>query len=307
MKKLFENWRKYAKEAEETTKINEDAAEYIPGTSAYKMRKAIGGDGPLDYIKSGFAKLVNIPEKFDDMVEDTKQEFAKVFKEKLENLAESDEMKQIGLEIASKISKSNDEKKIKERRGKFTDSTTKKQFSLEDLAKMGVGKETIELVAHSVSNTGAEALIESAESVVGKTMPPKIRNWLVRFVSKFIGSFVFGFIDNFIMVIAGSEIDAQLGGVAGAMVGSAAAPLVAAGLGNAVSDAVGEMASNSIEGAMDKIGLNPEAVTDEEVAAGPTWMRFLDKQASVIGIVLGCLVGLFPLFLEEELENEKNK
>ena len=304
MKKLFENWRKYAKEAEETTKINEDVAEYIPGTSAYKMRKAIGGDGPLDYIKSGFAKLVNIPEKFDDMVEDTKQEFAKVFKEKLENLAQSDEMKQVGSEIASKISKNNDAKALQE---KFTDSATKKQFSLEDLAKMGVGKETIELVAHSVSNTGAEALIESAESVVGKTMPPKIRNWFLRFVSKFIGSFVFGFIDNFIMVIAGSEIDAQLGGVAGAMVGSAAAPMMAAGLGNAVSDAVGELASNSIEGAMDKIGLNPEAVTDEEVAAGPTWMRFLDKQASVIGIVLGCLVGLFPLFLEEELENEKNK
>jgi hypothetical protein len=29
-------------------------------------------------------------------------------------------------------------------------------------------------------------------------------------------------------------------------------------------------------------------------------MRFLDKQASVIGIVVGCLVGLFPLFLEEQ-------
>ena len=67
-----------------------------------------------------------------------------------------------------------------------------------------------------------------------------------------------------------------------------------------MSDAVGELASNSIESAMDKMGLDPQAVTDEEVAAGPLWMRFLDKQASVIGIILGCLVGLFPLFLEEE-------
>ena len=299
MKLILENWRRFVKETKELKNINEDVAEYIPGSSAYKMRKALGGQDLLDYIKSGFEKLVNAPEVFDRMVEDTKQEFTQVFREKLEALAQTDEMQQVGAEIASKASKDG------ALREEFTDSPTEKQFSLEDLAKMGVGKETIELVAHSVSDTGAEALIESAEAVVGKTMPPKVRDWLVRFVSKFIGSFVFGFIDNFIMVLAGSQIDAQFGGVAGAMVGSAAAPMMAAGLGNTVSDAVGELASNSIESAMDKIGLDPEAVTDEQVAAGPVWMRFMDKQASVIGIILGCLVGLFPLFLEEEQKNEK--
>ena len=82
--------------------------------------------------------------------------------------------------------------------------------------------------------------------------------------------------------------------------------MLAAGFGNTVSDAVGELASNTIEGAMDKMGLDPEAVTDEEVAAGPAWMRFLDKQASVIGIVVGCLVGVFPLFLEKQ-EKDKTK
>ena len=206
-------------------------------------------------------------------------------------------MQEIGKDIADKIMQNSDPQTLKE---EWTSDSSKKQFSLEDLASMGVGKETIELVAHTMADQGAESLIEAAEGVVEKVMPPKVKDWLMRFVSKFIGAFVFGFIDNFIMVIAGGHIDAQFGGVAGAMVGTAGAPMLAAGFGNTVSDAVGELASNTIEGAMDKMGLDPEAVTDEEVAAGPMWMRFLDKQASVIGIVVGCLVGLFPLFLEEQ-------
>ena len=297
MKLLFENWRKYLKE---TKNVSEDVAEYIPGSSAHKMRKALGGQGPLEYIKNGFGKLINTPEEFDRMVEDTKTKFQVKFKEKLESLAQSKQMQEIGRNIADKISQNKDATALMEQ---FVDSPDTKQFSLEDLAKMGVGKETIELVAHTVSDNGAEALIEAAEDVVGKTAPPKVKDWLVRFVSKFIGSFVFGFIDNFIMVMAGAQIDAQFGGIAGSIVGSGNAAMMAAGLGNTVSDAVGELASNTIEGAMHKIGLNPEAVADEQVAAGPAWMRFLDKEASVIGIVLGCLVGLFPLFLEEH-ENE---
>jgi hypothetical protein len=294
MKKLFENWRKYLKEVED---VNEDVTEYIPGSSAYKMRKALGDQGPIEYIKAGFSKLINAPEEFNRMIEDTKARFEIKFKERLESLAQSEDMQEIGRDIADKISQNKDTAALME---KFVDSPDTKQFSLEDLAKMGVGQETIELVAHTVSDNGAEALIEAAEDVIGKAAPPKVKDWLIRFVSSFIGSFVFGFIDNFIMVIAGSHIDAQFGGVAGAMVGSTAAPMLAAGFGNTVSDAVGELASNTIEGALDKMGLDPESVTDEQVAAGPMWMRFLDKQASVIGIVVGCLVGLFPLFLEEQ-------
>ena len=272
MKLLFENWRKY-------------------------QEKVLLQEGVVDYIKSGFSKLINMPEKFDQLVQKTKQNFTNIYIEKLSALAQTDQMQYIGKDVADKIIQNSDPQALKE---DWSSDLSKKQFSLEDLANMGVGKETIELVAHTAANAGAEALIEAAEGVVGKVMPPKIKDWLMRFVSKFVGSFVFGFIDNFIMVIAGSHIDAQFGGMAGAMVGSAGAPMLAAGFGNTVSDAVGELASNTIEGAMDKIGLDPEAVTDEQVAAGPVWMRFLDKQASVIGIVVGCLVGLFPLFLEEK-------
>ncbi len=296
MKLIMENWREYVKYIDQQDTLEEDMAEYIPGTSAHKMRKAVGDPGPIEAIKAGFGKLISKPEEFDRLVAMTKEQFKIIFMDRLELLLQSKEMKQAGAEIADQINQNTDKAPGGE---EFTDSSTK-QFSLEDLARMGVSQEVIELVAHSLSTNGAEALIEAAEEVIGKPAPLKIKDWLVRFVSKFIGSFVFGFIDNFIMVLAGSQIDAAMGGVAGAMVGTANASMMAAGLGNTVSDAVGEWASSSIEGALDKLGLDPEAVTDDQVAAGPAWMRFLDKQASIFGIILGCLVGLFPLFLEEE-------
>ena len=196
------------------------------------QEKALLQESVVNYIKSGFSKLINIPEKFDQLVQKTKQNFINIYIKKLSALAQTDQMQKIGKNVADKIMQNSDPQTLKE---EWTSDPSARQFSLEDLARMGVGKETIELVAHTTTNTGAESLIEAAEGVVGKVMPPKVKDWLMRFVSKFIGSFVFGFIDNFIMVIAGSHIDAQFGGMAGAMVGSAGAPMLAAGFGNTVS------------------------------------------------------------------------
>lgn len=301
MKLIMENWRNY----QEQTLLQE---------------------GVVDYIKNGFKKLMSMPDEFDSMVEEVKTGFAEIFRTKLEELLQDSDIQAVGADIADAVIQSEMPAELRE---EFEASATKKQFDLEDirkmgvaaeewwwdakdagkfslqeLRKMGVSKEAVELIANSVARTGAEAVIESAESVVGKAVPPRIRDFFVRFVSKFIGSFVFGFIDNFIMVMAGSQIDAKFGGIAGGLVGSANAPMMAAGLGNTVSDAVGELASNTIEGAMGVMGLNPQAVSDEQMQAAPAWMKFLDKNASVFGIILGCLVGLFPLFLEEEIKNE---
>jgi len=247
----------------------------------------------LDALKNGFKKLIKVPEKFDQMVEQTKQNFAKKIAGNLEKWAESPEMQQAAQEIANTVAS--------RYKDNLQEAVGGKTFTVDELREMGVGPETIELIKMSSARTVADTLIASSEEAIGKAAPPALKDWLIRFVSKFVGSFVFGFIDNFIMVVAGGAIDAHIGGLIGGAVGSTVnTGMLAAGLGNTMSDAVGELASNSIESAMDKMGLDPQAVTDEEVAAGPLWMRFLDKQASVIGIILGCLVGLFPLFLEEE-------
>ena len=265
MKLIMENWRRYEQDLLTEGKI-------------------------LDAIKNGFKKLIEIPKKFDQMVDQTKENFKANIGKSLESWAESPEMQEAAKEIATNIASGYDQN-LRE---------VKESFTVDELRQMGVGPETIELIKTSSAQTVAETLISSAEEAVGKAAPPAIKDWLVRFVSKFVGSFVFGFIDNFIMVVAGNQIDAAIGGMVAAGANSA---MLAAGLGNTLSDAIGELASNSIESAMDKAGLDPQAVSDEEVASGPMWMRFMDKQASVIGIILGCLVGLFPLFLEQQ-QNE---
>ena len=267
MKLLFENWRKYQNDLLTEGKI-------------------------LDALKGGFKKLIDIPSKFDQMVQQTKQNFADNIAGNIEQLAENPNMQAAAQEIAGAVA-SHYENNLQE-------AVDKQTFTVDELRQMGVGPETIELIKMTAATTVAETLVAGAEEAVGKAAPPAIKDWLLRFVSKFVGAFVFGFIDNFIMVIAGSEIDAVIGGA----VGAAGGTMLAAGLGNTLSDAIGELASNSIESAMGKMGLDPQIVTDEEVASGPVWMRFLDKQASVIGIILGCLVGLFPLFLEEDIENK---
>jgi len=252
----------------------------------------------LDALKDGFKKLIAIPSQFDQMVQQTQQNFADNIAGNIEQWAASPEMQAVGQEIEAA-----GEAYYGDR---LQEADAETSYTVGDLREMGVGPETIELIQTSSATTVAETLLAAAEESVGNVAPPATRNWLLRFVSKFVGSFVFGFIDNFIMVVAGSQIDAQIGGLVGGAAGSAInSGMLAAGLGNTLSDAVGEMASNTIESAMEKAGLDPQVVTDEEVAAGPTWMRFLDKQASVIGIILGCLAGLFPLFLEEgEEQNE---
>jgi len=270
MKLLMENWRRYQLELLTEGKI-------------------------LDALQAGFKKLMDLPSEFDAMVEETKENFRAIFTEKLEDLAQSAEMQEVGQQVAAAVNKN--ATTLQEAVEGGTDP--RRFFSIEELKKMGVGQETIELIATSVAGHGATALIEAAEQTVGKAVPPAIKDWFVRFASKFIGSFIFGFIDNFIMVIAGSFIDK---GIA-VMLGGAGGAMFAAGLGNTISDVVGQLGSEKIESTMNAMGLDVQAVSDEQMKEAPSWMRFLDKNAGVIGIALGCLVGLFPLaFLEEDQE-----
>jgi len=250
----------------------------------------------LDALKNGFKKLISAPKQFDQMVQQTQQNFADNIAADLERWAASPEMQAVAQEVEAA-----GEAYYGDR---LQEGEAKTSFTVDDLREMGVGPETIEFVRMSSATTVAETLLAAAEQSVGKAAPPAIKDWFIRFISKFVGSFVFGFIDNFIMVVLGSWMDATIGGWVAATLGSSInTGMFAAGLGNTISDAIGELASDKIKDQMKKMGFDPLSVTDEEVASGPAWMRFLDKQAGVIGIILGCLAGLFPLFLEEEIKD----
>ena len=279
MKLLLERWRKYEKEVLEEGMLGDIAAS----------------------IKAGFKKLIDAPGWFDSKVEETQVSFEEILIERLRALSETPEMQAAGQEVAGAINANfSEEDVIKRLKALSEDMSGEKKFSISDLREMGVGPETIELIGHSVSGAAAESVIGAAEKVVGKVMPPKLKNVLVRVFSNFIGSFIFGFIDNFIMVIAGGSIDAHIGAALGGMGGA----MFAAGLGNTVSDIAGKLAEKKIESSLGAIGIDVDSVSDEEMKQTSKFWQLLDSSAAVFGIALGCLVGMFPLLLEEQEKDE---
>jgi len=100
----------------------------------------------------------------------------------------------------------------------------------------------------------------------------------------FIG---FGIADNGIMIIAGDFIDRNIGMTLGI------STLAAAGLGNLISDICGLGVGDTIERWCHKLGLRePNMSVLQQASSQVARTR---KVASVIGISVGCLIGMLPL------------
>lgn len=91
---------------------------------------------------------------------------------------------------------------------------------------------------------------------------------------------VFGFLDNFLMVVLGDTIDKMFVSV------GVANTLLAAGLGNTFSDAVGIFTGRYVEKLVHiKLPLADDGTLSRHQIIG----------AETVGIIVGCLLGLFPL------------
>lgn len=102
----------------------------------------------------------------------------------------------------------------------------------------------------------------------------------------------FGFFDNFVMILAGDYIDLKLG------VSLGISTMAAAAIGNTFSDVIGLWTSGLIETACVVMGLPPSNLTNEQ--RGDIRMRILKNTAMVVGIVVGCVLGMVPLVYPAE-------
>ena len=107
-----------------------------------------------------------------------------------------------------------------------------------------------------------------------------LKKTLKRIISITTAFIVFGFIDNFLMVIFGDRIDAMFVSM------GISNTLLAAGLGNTLSDAAGRRAGRWVEKAVQ--GRLPP-VEDGHLSKNQIIV------AETVGIIIGCLIGLFPL------------
>ena len=294
MKLIMESWRKGQEEM---------------------LKEQLLQEGVLDWIKKGFEKLMKVPEKFDAMVEEAKATFQQIMTDKLKN---DSDVQQMGKEVAETISAN----KTQDSAGGVLSETSaiegemsgeaekeptekhvdKKELTEDDLRELGLTDEQIEKYRELLAQKAAESVIEAAEEVVGKTAPPAVKDWLVRFIKRSSKMTVFGFIDNFIMITAGDYIDPMLANAMGT------STMFAAGMGNMISDMAGEEGGSTIDRVLEKAGLDILDVSDEQMEVAPGWMRFMDKKAGTFGVAIGCLLGMIPLaFMEGQERKQKKK
>jgi hypothetical protein len=105
----------------------------------------------------------------------------------------------------------------------------------------------------------------------------------------------FGFCDNVIMLTVGETIELTFGETLGLTT------LAAAGLGQCASDGFGITLQGIIERFADKLGLpNPRLTAAQRQRSA---VKSLMMAARTIGIITGCLLGMFPLLFMRHRQN----
>ena len=103
----------------------------------------------------------------------------------------------------------------------------------------------------------------------------------------------FGFIDNMVLIIAGEYIDITFGVLFGI------STMAAAALGNIVSDLLGIGLGNIVETWANRLGLPAPNITRIQERLPLTRRVFYSGNG--IGMLIGCLLGMFPLlFIDSE-------
>ncbi|XP_050078160.1 uncharacterized protein LOC126565065 [Anopheles maculipalpis] len=113
----------------------------------------------------------------------------------------------------------------------------------------------------------------------------------------FIG---FGFLDNFTMIIAGDYIEHTLG------LFMCISTMAAAALGNTISDVIGIGSAFYVEKLAEMSGVKPPKMSPIQLEMKTS--RRAANLGRVLGITIGCLLGMCPLlFMKEDKDKEKEK
>jgi tRNA-specific adenosine deaminase 1 len=102
----------------------------------------------------------------------------------------------------------------------------------------------------------------------------------------FIG---FGIMDNAILIVAGDAIDTSLGVTLGI------STMCAAAIGNIISDIAGVMLGAIIEDYTSRLGLPQPNISAAQRQLRS--VRFAGQFGICTGLVIGCVIGMFPLLL----------
>ncbi|XP_003458640.1 transmembrane protein 65 [Oreochromis niloticus] len=122
----------------------------------------------------------------------------------------------------------------------------------------------------------------------------QIRYVLLHNAIPFVG---FGFLDNAIMIAAGTQIELSIGVTLGI------STMAAAALGNLVSDLAGLGLAGYVEVLASKLGMQVPDLTPKQVDMWQT--RVSSHMGKAIGVSIGCILGMFPLFFLSDDDDKK--
>ncbi|XP_047988885.1 transmembrane protein 65 [Leguminivora glycinivorella] len=119
-------------------------------------------------------------------------------------------------------------------------------------------------------------------------------------ISKFSAIHRFGFLDNFVMIVAGDSIESSMSAFI------TISTMAAAALGNTFSDVIGIGSSYYVERAAAMLGMAPPPLAPVQLDM-PVCRR-VSNLGRVLGITLGCFLGMTPLlFKDDKDDKEKDK
>ncbi|XP_068426571.1 transmembrane protein 65-like [Clinocottus analis] len=124
----------------------------------------------------------------------------------------------------------------------------------------------------------------------------ELRYVLLHNAIPFVG---FGFLDNCIMIVAGTHIELSIGVILGI------STMAAAALGNLVSDLAGLGLAGYVEALAYRLGMQ---IPDLSPKQADMWQTRVSSHAGkAIGVAIGCILGMFPLFFFKDDEEKKKR
>ncbi|KAF5278450.1 hypothetical protein FQA39_LY05939 [Lamprigera yunnana] len=150
-----------------------------------------------------------------------------------------------------------------------------------------------------VDPTGSYCLLPEdwlMKKCVESVPPPSMNNLINIGIANAIPFIGFGFLDNFFMIIFGDHIDIYLGSY------FCLSTMAAAALGNTFSDVLGLGSAFYVERLANRIGFNPPKLSPIQMEMPIS--RYSANAGRVIGVIVGCLLGMVPLLFTKSKKEE---
>ena len=159
---------------------------------------------------------------------------------------------------------------------------------------------SLKSIAEKLSPQARNELAAMAPITTSTKIPEPHKSELRRVaINQAIPFLGFGIMDNAILIFAGDAIDSYLGVALGI------STMCAAAFGNIVADVAGITFGAIIEDYCAKLGLPTPNISTAQRSLRS--VRFASQAGCAAGIVVGCLIGMFPLLIIDSKKIEKKK